>query len=91
MKALFQIGVLAAAAAAYPARPAAAEEHWVVQYQYRDVDSTLTLNDLSFPDQTHGVACGYTTDRKGKDTPLVLVSSDAGNTWSDVKVKDPCL
>jgi hypothetical protein len=94
MKALFQLGLLAAAGAAYLASfasPAAAQEHWVVQYQYRDVDSTLTLNDLSFPDKTHGIACGYTTDRKGKDTPLVLVTNDAGNTWSDVKVKDPCL
>ena len=94
MKSLFQLGVLAAAATAYFASfasSAAADEHWVIQYQYRDVDSTLTLNDVSFPDQTHGIACGYTTDRKGKDTPLVLVTNDAGNTWSDVKVKDPCL
>lgn len=91
MKSIFKLGVLAAAATAYFAMPAAAEEHWVIQYQYKDVDSTLTLNDLAFPDQTHGIACGYTTDRKGKDTPLVLVTNDAGNTWSEVKVKDACL
>jgi hypothetical protein len=91
LKALFQFGVLMAASAVYFATPAAAEEHWVIQYQYRQVDSTLTLNDLAFPDRTHGIACGYTTDRGGDNDPLVLVTNDAGNTWSEVEVKDPCL
>jgi photosystem II stability/assembly factor-like uncharacterized protein len=71
--------------------PAAAEQHWEIQYQYRQTDSTLTINDLTFPDDRHGIGCGYTTDRKDKDRSLVLVTGDAGATWTEVPVKETCL
>lgn len=71
--------------------PAAAEEHWEIQYQYRQVDSTLSINDLTFPDERHGIGCGFTMDRKEKDHPLVLVTSDAGVTWTEIPVKETCL
>jgi hypothetical protein len=71
--------------------PAAAEEHWEIQYQYRQVDSTLSINDLTFPDERHGIGCGYTTDRKDKERSLVLVTSDAGATWTEITVKETCL
>jgi hypothetical protein len=71
--------------------PAAAEEHWEIQYRYHQTDSTLTINDLTFPDETRGIACGYTTDRKQKDHPLVLLTSDGGKTWTESPVKETCL
>jgi hypothetical protein len=67
---------------------ARAQPHWDIQYRYRQVDSTLTINDLAFPSEKRGIACGYTTDRKDKDKPLVLVTSDGGEHWSETPVKE---
>lgn len=92
MKFFRKAGAVLAAAAAIALAPSLfADEHWELQYQYRQVDSTLTLNDLTFPDQTHGIACGFTTDRKGKDHPIVLLTSDGGQNWSETQVKETCL
>lgn len=71
--------------------PASADEHWEIQYQYRQADSTLTINDLTFPDATRGIACGYTTDRHDKDHPLVLLTNDGGANWTEVNMKEACL
>lgn len=67
---------------------AVAEPHWDIQYRYRQIDSTLTITDFAFPSATRGVACGYTTDRKEKDHPLVLLTSDAGVHWTETPVKE---
>ncbi len=67
---------------------AAADPHWDLQYHYRQADSTLTLSDLAFPSEQRGIACGYTTDRKEKDRPLVLLTSDGGATWTEIPVKE---
>jgi photosystem II stability/assembly factor-like uncharacterized protein len=65
-----------------------AEQRWDIQYQYRDIDNTLTINDLAFPSAQRGIACGFTTDRKGKDRPLVLTTSDGGAHWTDAPTKE---
>jgi len=70
---------------------AAAEDHWEIQYRYRQTDSTLTINDLTFPDEMHGIACGFTVDRKEKDHPIVLVTSDGGVNWTEAPVREACL
>lgn len=68
-----------------------ADPHWDVQYRYRQIDSTLSINDIQFMSATRGVVCGFTTDRHGKETPLVLTTSDGGARWSEVPVKEACL
>ncbi|HWD99621.1 MAG TPA: YCF48-related protein [Bryobacteraceae bacterium] len=68
--------------------PVVAEQRWDIQYQYRDIDNILTLNDLVFPSAQRGIACGFTTDRKGKDRPLVLTTSDGGAHWTDAPTKE---
>lgn len=75
----------------FVASRAAAEEHWEIQYRYHQTDSTLTINDLTFPDERHGIACGFTTDRKDKDRPVVLLTSDGGDNWTELAVKETCL
>lgn len=82
------IGLLAIAGCIAPLH---AEERWEIQYRYRQVDSTLTINDLSFPDDKHGIACGFVTDRKDRDRSVVLVSGDGGENWAEVPVKETCL
>ena len=71
--------------------PASADEHWVIQYRYQQTDSTLTINDLPFSDQSRGIACGFTTDRKQKDKPIALITNDGGQNWAESPVKETCL
>jgi hypothetical protein len=68
--------------------PAMAEPHWDIQYRYRQLDSTLTINDIVFPGEKRGIVAGFTTDRKQKDHPLVMVTSDGGANWTDFPVKE---
>ncbi len=72
-------------------RRPAAEPHWNIQYHYRQVDSSLTINDLAFPSATRGIACGSTTDRHNNEHPLVLVTSDGGQHWTETPVKESCM
>ena len=65
-----------------------AAQRFDIQYRYRDVDSTMTINDLAFPSDQRGIACGFTTDRKEKDRPMVLLTSDGGKNWTETTVKE---
>jgi len=65
-----------------------AAQHWDIQYRFHQVDSTLTINDIAFPGAKRGVVVGYTTDRKEKDHPIALVTSDGGATWTDYALKE---
>ena len=86
-----QVAWLAAAFVPFLALPAVADEHWEIQYSYKQIDSTLTINDLAFPNQTRGIACGFTTDRKQKDHPVVLLTNDGGQNWTETPNKEACL
>ena len=43
------------------------------------------------PRSVRGIACGFTTDRKQKDRPIVLLTNDGGKTWAESPVKETCL
>lgn len=68
--------------------PALSAAHWDIQYRYRQVDSALSINDIQFTSATRGVVCGYTTDRRGKENPLVLLTNDGGEHWTEAPVKE---
>jgi photosystem II stability/assembly factor-like uncharacterized protein len=68
-----------------------AEAHWDIQYRYQQINSTLTLHALSFPSAVRGVACGVLTDRKENEHPIVLVTSDGGQHWTENPIKEPGL
>lgn len=70
---------------------AAADPHWDIQYQYRQIDSTLSINDISFMSDTRGVVCGFTTDRHGNEKQLMLATRDGGAHWAEAPLKEPCL
>jgi hypothetical protein len=70
---------------------AAAAQRWNIQYQYRQVDSTLTIGDLAFPSASRGIACGSTVDRHGNEHPVTLVTSDGGAHWAETPGKETCV
>jgi hypothetical protein len=67
---------------------AVAAPHWDIQYNYRQLDSTLSINDFLFTSQTRGILCGFTTDRRGKDNPIVMTTTDGGAHWATTPVKE---
>lgn len=69
-----------------PAR--GADPHWDIQYRYRLIDSTLSINDILFMSETRGVVCGFTTDRHGKENPLVMTTRDGGAHWNELPMKE---
>lgn len=75
------------AASLFPATSVQAA-HWDVQYRYRLVDSALSINDILFTSATRGVVCGYTTDRHGKENPIVMLTNDGGEHWNETPVKE---
>ena len=80
--------LLAVSAIVIPALPLVAAPHWDIQYRYRQVDSALAINDFQFTSASRGIACGYTTDRRGKENPIVLLTNDAGEHWTETPVKE---
>lgn len=62
--------------------------HWQIQYNYRNVDSSLAINDLVFPTATRGILCGVTTDRNGREKNLVMTTGDGGENWTETPVKE---
>ena len=68
-----------------------AAPHWDIQYRYRQLDSTLTINDIVFPSAKRGVVAGFITDRKQKDKPIVMVTIDGGANWTEYPVKETAL
>jgi len=62
--------------------------HWDIQYSYRQVDSTLSINDFLFTSETRGIVCGFTTDRHGKENPLVLVTQRTAAALDRIPVKE---
>ena len=65
-----------------------ADPHWDIQYQYKQFDSTLTINDFVFTSASRGVVCGYTVDRRDNHHPLVLLTKDGGQHWTETPVKE---
>jgi hypothetical protein len=66
----------------------AADQHWDLQYHYQQINSTLTINALSFPSALRGIACGSIADRRDNARAVVLLTSDGGEHWSETPVKE---
>ena len=65
-----------------------ADPHWDIQYRYRQIDSSLTINDMAFPSATRGIVCGYVTERNDRVRPIDLLTSDGGEHWAETPVKE---
>ncbi len=64
-----------------------AAERWEMQYSYPELQSSLYIADLKFPSAKRGIAAGYIIENK-KSRPTVLLTSDGGQHWSLVPVKE---
>jgi hypothetical protein len=69
---------------------AQAADQWRIQFFHDEEDSTLTINDVCFPSARRGIAVGYLTEGN-KTRPRAVITSDGGETWSFVKLKQPGL
>jgi len=69
-------------AAAGPSRPG-----WQVQYFFDEKDSTLAFSDIAFPSAQRGLAAGVISVKNSKK-PVVLVTSNGGQTWTQTPGPD---
>ncbi len=73
--------VLTAAAPPY-------KERMVTKYFFDEEATSLTLTDFQFPSAKRGIASGYTQKGRDKPKPVMLLTSDAGEHWTFVPVKE---
>lgn len=66
---------------------AQAEQKWTLQYQYNRDQSTLHLVDFRCPSTQRCIAAGI-LEKNSKEQGVVVLTSNAGNDWSIVDVKD---
>lgn len=64
-----------------------AADKWSLAYIHDELESQLSLRQLVFPSERRGIAIGVLVD-KGRPRPLALVTSDGGNRWDTVFLKD---
>ena len=63
-------------------------QKWQIQYFYDHAKSTFLICDLQFPSARRGVAVGVIRDAK-RDAPMSVVTSDGGEHWQEVPLKEP--
>lgn len=70
--------------------PLAFGERWKVQYFFDELKKTFYIEDLAFPTATHGIAVGAIIEEVpgGKSKPTALITSDGGEHWTMVALKD---
>lgn len=69
---------------------------WISKYIYGNSRAAIALTDFRFPSTERGIASGYLTQNKfdllsgdhTKISPVMLVTSDGGENWSTVNVKE---
>ena len=80
------LAVFLLAAAGWAAPPY--KERWVTKYFFDEEASSLVITDFQFPSPKRGVASGFINKGKDKPKPVMLVTSDQGERWSLVPVKE---
>ncbi len=62
-------------------------ERWKVQFFHDEDKSAIVINDLAFPSERTGIACGVLTmERSAKG--IVLLTRDSGVTWQRIEVQE---
>ena len=67
--------------------PGLRAERWKVQFLYDEDNSSLTIQDLVFPNEKTGIACGA-LQREKSIKGIVMVTRDGGVTWQRIEVAE---
>ena len=62
-------------------------ERWKIQFQYDEDNSALSIQDLVFPNEKTGIACGA-IQREKTIKGIVLVTRDGGAAWQRIEVSE---
>ena len=62
-----------------------AAPRWKIQYLYDQPGSNFDIRDIACPSAQRCVAAGVITDRKDHEQGAVVVTSDGGRQWSQVR------
>ena len=65
-----------------------ADERWKIQFNYDKAESSLNIHDLQCPSAQRCIAAGVIFDKNGHGKGAVVVSSDGGQKWAMVDVKE---
>ena len=65
-----------------------AGERWKIQFNYDKAESSLNIHDLQCPSAQRCIAAGVIFDKNGRGRGAVVVSSDGGQKWAMVDVKE---
>ncbi|MDQ6758406.1 MAG: YCF48-related protein [Acidobacteriota bacterium] len=63
-------------------------ERWKIQFFHDKLESSLDLRDLQCPSVNRCIAAGVLQERKGEPKGTAVVTSDAGEHWSYVDLKE---
>jgi hypothetical protein len=63
-------------------------QRWDVKYFYDQQKSSLVFHDIQFPTAKRGVALGTIVEGRRSD-PVSLVTTDGGENWERVPLKEP--
>ncbi len=82
------LGLLTLAAFAWSAAVPTPKERWVTKYFFDEDQTSMMVTDLKFWSAKRGIVSGYTIKGKDRPKPMVLVTTDAGEHWSQVQTKE---
>jgi hypothetical protein len=68
--------------------PAVADERWKLQYFYDKLDETFVFQSLVCSSAVHCVAVGAISDKENHSHPASVVSTDGGEHWTQVELKE---
>ena len=82
------LAVLAVLSLALPLLLAQNGRRWAIQFSYKKLDSLLELRDLACPSAQHCIAAGVVFEKNGHEQGVVVLTTDGGQQWSVVEVKE---
>jgi photosystem II stability/assembly factor-like uncharacterized protein len=59
-----------------------------MQFFHDEDNSAITINDLAFPSERTGIACGFLVTEKSGPKGIVLLTRDGGTNWQKLDVQD---
>jgi len=63
-------------------------QRWKIQFSYKKLDSLLELRDIKCPSAERCIAAGVVFEKSGREQGVVILTSDGGQQWSIVDVKE---